>query len=636
MCGFAGEFVFAEGGRADPARAGAMAARLAHRGPDESSSYLSDDGRCAIGFRRLAVIDPPLSHQPMASEDGSAVVAFNGEIYNFPDLRKRLGAEGARFRTHGDTEVLLWLWLRRGTRMLDELEGMFAFAIHDRRGGQLFLARDRLGQKPLWYCVLADRFVFASEAKALLAHPGVPTEIDPEAAAFYLTLGYVPGPRSIWRGVVKLPPAHCLTVRGRAEQPQRYWQLPDRCEPIGHGQAVETVRERLTSAVAKRMVADVPLGALLSGGIDSSIVTALMCRAAGSAGGVKTFTAGFAEGGFDERPHAARVARHLGSDHRELLVSPAEADLPALIDHLVAQYDEPFADSSALPTYLICRAARQHVTVALTGDGGDEAFGGYDRYRAMRLAERMGPTAWAATKMAAFAAGVFAPADERSRLARLVRFAAAIDQVPPMQYFLYRRLFGPEHLLRLMHPDFAAWAQPEAPRDWFCQLYDQGEYADELAYAQHCDLLTYLPDDLLVKADIASMASSLELRSPMLDHEVVALGLSLPVELKLRGRRGKAILQDAFADLLPEEVFRRPKKGFAVPIDRWLREDLAGLLQATLLEGPLASHGWLNRAALEGLIRQHLTRRYDHRHRLWALLWLGRWLETSEASSAHR
>jgi len=624
MCGFAGEFVFAGPARADLNLAEAMAGRLAHRGPDQVGSFLSPDGRCAIGFRRLAVIDPPLSRQPMAAEDASAVVAFNGEIYNFRELREELTRAGAAFRTRGDTEVLLALWRDRGADMLEALEGMFAFAIYD-AAGRLFLARDRLGQKPLWYAVLSERIVFASEAKALLRHPRVGREVDPSAVGMYLTLGYVPAPRSIWRDLKKLPPGCCMLVDGAAPEPRRYWELPERTEPVARAQAVERVRSAVSAAVARRMVSDVPLGALLSGGVDSSIVAALMCRAAGDGGSVKTFTAGFAAGEFDERPFAAEVARHLGTDHRELLIQPAGA--AELLEDLVGQYDEPFADSSALPTYLICRAAREHVTVALTGDGGDEAFGGYDRYRAMRLAETMGPGAWAAAKLAAGVVGIFAPQDERSRLRRFVRFAEALDEVPAMRYLAYRRLFSPEQLSALLERDFARSARIDAPAEWFCELYERGDFADEVAYAQAHDLRTYLPDDLLVKADIASMACSLELRSPMLDHGVVSLGLSLPAELKLRGRRGKAILREAFADLLPAGVFSRPKRGFGAPVDRWLRETLLEVLRETLLDGALVRRGWMWRPALEGMIEDHRTGRADHRHRLWALLWLGRWLE---------
>ena len=624
MCGFAGEFITGAAASASADVVGAMAARLAHRGPDDAATWVSDDGRCAIGFRRLAVIDPPLSHQPMISSDGQAVVAFNGEIYNFRQLRTDLQAAGAAFRTHGDTEVLLETWRRYGEGMLDHLEGMFAFVIHDRRSGRLFMARDRLGQKPLWYAFTGDRIVFASEAKALRAHPAVCAEADPEAVALYLTMGYVPAPRSVWRDIAKLPPAHCMVVGGSDVAPRRYWRLPESTGQVAGADAVARVREVLAAATARRLVADVPIGALLSGGVDSSIVAALMCQATGDPHAVKTFTAGFAESEFDERPFAREVAEHLGTDHRELTV--AATDAPTLLDELVGQYDEPFADSSALPTYLICRAAREHVTVALTGDGGDEVFGGYDRYRAMRLAERMGPGRWLLARLAGTVAGALAPHDERSRLRRMARFASALNEPPARQYFHYRRLFSQTQLEALLERDFAATANIDGPEQWFLDLYEQGDFDNEPAYAQQHDLLTYLPDDLLVKADIASMACSLELRSPMLAHEVASLGLALPVESKIRPRRGKAILHDAFADLLPATVFRRPKTGFGAPIDRWLRSELLEALRESVLDGPLTKAGWISYLPAERMIEDHLAGRADHRHRLWALLWLGRWL----------
>ena len=623
MCGFGGEFVFDAGVRADIAVAEAMAAGVAHRGPDDRAAWISRDGRCAIGFRRLAVIDPPLSAQPMVSPDQAVAVAFNGEIYNYRQLRAELTASGYRFRTRGDTEVLLALWVREAEQMLHRLEGMFALVIYDERAGQLFAARDRLGVKPLWYVVLDDRLVFASEAKALWRHGGVPREIDPEAVGLYLTMGYVPAPRSIWRGVKKLSAGHCLTARARAPAPLSYW-VPPRCpSPVGPDPAVQ-VRQVVADAVERRLHADVPMGVLLSGGVDSAIVAALACRHVGAAGGIKTFTAGFAEAAFDERAAAQAVARHIGSEHHELLVTaPAAADL---VDELVGQYDEPFADSSAVATWLICRAARQHVTVALTGDGADEALGGYERYWAMRLAETMGPGRFLAVKAAAAGASFIAPCDERSRLRRLVRFAAALNEPPSRQYLAYRRLFAPDDLAWLLEPDFADAARLDAAEAWFCDLYEDADFDDEIARAQHHDLRTYLPDDLLVKADIASMASGLELRSPMLDPQVLTLGLSLPPEAKWRHRRGKAILREAFADLLPAGAFARPKMGFGVPVDGWLRGDLLGVLRETVLDGPLVEQGWLVRSAAEEMIARHLARRDDHRHRLWALLCLGRWL----------
>lgn len=645
MCGFAGEFVYA--GRADLAVVSAMAARLSHRGPDEAGAALSSDGRCGLAFRRLSIIDLELSHQPLTyagpGQTGAATVVFNGEIYNFQSLRHDLAAGGFAFKTKGDTEVLPAMYLRDGpAAMLPRLEGMFAFAIYDHRAGRLMLARDRLGKKPLWYAALPDRIVFASEAKALLAHPLVGREGDPAALCYYLTLGYVPAPRSIWKGIVKLAPGHWLEITDRPGEPCRYWSPPEETARISQNDAVEAVRSSLQEAVAKRMIADVPLGALLSGGVDSSIVAAMMSRQAGRAGGVKTFTAGFADEQFDERPAAAAVAAHLGCENLPLVVESGDVSL--LLDRLVAQYDEPFADSSALPTYLVCQAARQHVKVVLTGDGGDEAFAGYDRYRAMEIGQRMGPGKWLLAKLAGSFAAAFAPQDERNKLRRLARFAEALDMPPAQRYLYYRRLFWPPQLEALLERDLLAAADIARPEQWFTELYE-GEpgnadlrigspsspsFDNEIAYAQRHDLLTYLPDDLLVKVDIASMAHGLEVRCPLLDHRVVELGLGLPTECKFAGRYGKAILRRAFADLLPPETFHRPKRGFGAPIDRWLRGDLLHELRETLLDGPLVTQSWMVRDQLSLLIDQHTHRLADHRHRLWALLWLARWMEISK------
>lgn len=599
MCGFAGEFVFGVGASASTEPPRAMAARLGRRDRADVAAWMSEDGRCAIGF-----VSPALA------SDRRAAVAMVGDLLDPPGC----GAE-----------ELLALWRREGGEICTRLEGALALAIYDAEGGKLLLARDRLGHKSLWYAALPDRIVFATRAAALLAHPGVEAPVDPEAVGFYLTLGYVPAPRSIWRGVLKLPPAHCMTVTDAPAEPRRYWRLPETTEAIPPAQAVERVRQAVSAAVAERMAGGGSAGALISGGVDSSIVAALMAQAAGDAGGVKTFTAGFAESGFDERADAREVARHLGTDHREIVVSPAGTE--GLLDRLVELYDEPLADSSALPTHLLCQAAGEHVEIALGGEGGDEVFGGYDRYRAMHLAGRMGPTRWALTKLAAWGAGWIAPHNERSRLRRLVRFASALDLAPARQYLAYRRLFSPGQLEALLERDFAAAAKVQQPGEWFTDLYEQGDYDDEPAHAQRHDLLTYMPDDLLVKGDTASTAAALRLRTPMIDHEVVSLGLSLPVGLKIRGRRGKAILRDAFAAMLPAAVLSRGKQGFAAPIGNWLRGELLEPLRRTLLDGPLVGRGWMSYLPLKRMIDDHRAGRADHRHRLWALLWLGRWLE---------
>ena len=620
MCGFAGEYVFG-GHRADLKLAEKMAGRLNHRGPDEKGSFLSSDGRCAIGFCRLSVIDPPGSHQPMSSADGNATVAFNGEIYNFRKLREKLSADGAQFRSEGDTEVLLHLYQRQGPDFVRELGGMFAFALYDASAGRLVLARDRLGQKPLWYAALTDRVVFASEAKALLAHPMVDAEPDRLSLQYYAMLGYIPSPRTAWTGIAKLLPANILQISEAMVQPQPYWRVE--YEPLAaDSDVVDLVRSQVCESVRVRMVSDVPLGALLSSGVDSSIIVALMSKAAGKTGGVRTFTAGFEDALYDERPLAQRTSAHCHTDHTELLIRP---EPKTMLNELVSMYDEPFADSSAVATWLICRAAREHVTVALAGDGGDEVFGGYDRYRAMHLSATMSTPVYAAVRLAACLARPWASQEERSRSRRLIRFADGLNLSPARQYLHYRALFAADDLPRLFTEDYAAQYDIDSASDWFCELYEANDLPDELSRAQYHDLASYLPDDLLVKTDIASMAASLELRAPMLDHNLVKLGLSLPAERKISRGRGKAILRDAFADMLPSEVFHRPKRGFGVPLGEWLRGPLREEMCESLMDPGFMGLDIFRPDAIAGLLNDHLSGKCDHSHRLWALLVLARW-----------
>ncbi len=622
MCGFAGEFCFTGAtARMDIARA--MASRLVHRGPDEPGEYLSTDGRLAIGFRRLRVIDPQASRQPMTNPGGRYVIAYNGECYNYGALREQLQGRGVGFRTRGDTEVVLQVLAGGGAARLGDLEGMFALALYDGEEGSLLLARDPVGQKPLWYAVRDARIVFASEAKAVLSHPDINAKADPGAVIYYYTTGYIPAPRTAWRDVRKLP-AGSYVVAGPdgMGDPVRYWRPPDRGGLVD-ADPVDWLREALPQTVEKLMAADVPLGALLSGGLDSSIVTALMCKAAGRTGGVRTFTAGFANAGYDERPTARAVAQHCGSEHTDVLMT---ADPAGAVDRIVGMYDEPFADSSALATEVICRAAREHVTVALCGDGGDEAFGGYDRYRAMHLAETMSPAKYLGVRVAAGLAGMIAPRAERSRLRRLVRFAEGLGRPPALQYLHYRGLFPPDELQRLFTANFAEAVDLDAPARWFSDLYEEGESPDEASRAQRHDVLTYLPDDLLVKTDIASMASSLELRSPLLERRILEFGLSLPTSLKLCRGWGKAILREAFGHLLPAETLHRPKRGFALPLAEWLRGPLRETMVETLTDPGFLQAGIVRPEAVWGLLNDHLGRKADHQHRLWALLVHAKWL----------
>ena len=622
MCGFAGEFVFGPG-RADLALAEKMASALAHRGPDEEGSFLSENQRCAIGFRRLAVIDPAGSHQPMTSADGNVTVAMNGEIYNYRQLRAQLASDGAAFQTAGDTEVLIHLYRRHGQGLASRLAGMFAFVIYDAANDSLVLGRDRLGQKPLWYATLADRLVFASEAKALLRHIGVSTSIDQSAVAFYLALGYIPAPRSIWAGIYKLMPGSILRLAGGAATTERYWAPQQGAAQGSRDELLLQVRQVVVRAVEAAMVSDVPLGVLLSGGLDSSIVTAAMAKAAGRAGGVRTFTATFEQKAFDESQPARAVARHCRTDHTEMLVAPAPDQA---IDDVLRMYDEPFADSSAVPTSLICRQARAMVTVALSGDGGDEVFAGYDRYRALELAAGLTPAGYLGIKVASAISRPFARGSDRTFLRRLVRFGDGLALPSAMQYLQVRSLFGPEDLPCLLTAEFAETADLDEPARWFCELYEDCDVDDEASHAQRHDMLTYLPDDLLVKSDRASMASSLELRCPLLEEPVVRLGLSLPLGLRVSRWRGKIALREAFRDMLPRDILRRPKRGFGVPLGNWLRHELRGTMIETLTDPSLSNMGIFRPGAIAGLINDHVRERGDHGHRLWALIVLARWL----------
>jgi len=621
MCGFAGEYLF-QPGRADPDVVRAMADRLVHRGPDQRGQWLSPDGRCALASCRLAVIDPDRSSQPMTSDDGRVALAFNGEIYNYCELAHLLKGVGHAFHTEGDTEVALHQYLLQGPDMLDRFTGMFALAVYDTDRQRLVLARDRLGQKPLWYAFTQDRIVFASEAKAILAHPHVAKDMRRISLTYYCTIGYIPSPETAFSDVLKLPPAHVLEISDRPGRPKRYWQPSWVSLPADKAGRVKLVREHLHRSVAQRLVSDAPVGVLLSGGLDSAIVSALAQEHLGEQR-LKTFTAGFAQSSYDERPLARSAADRLKTDHTELLIQPS---LGGAVDGLLDIFDEPFADSSALPMSLICQAAREHVKVVLTGDGGDEAFGGYDRYRAMHLGETMTPLTYLLVAVTAWILRRFSPNQERGWSTRFVRFAGALPLPPAMQYLRYRALFEPDDLAFLFTDAFVEGFSPEAPSAWFCDLYESVDADREALRAQRHDVATYLPDDLLVKADMMSMAHGLELRSPMLDDRLMQVGLSLPVSDKLSRRLGKRILREAFADVLPARTLRQSKRGFGVPLSDWLRGQLRGELRETLLDPAVGDLDIFRREALEGLVNDHLSGKRDYAHRLWALMVLARWL----------
>jgi asparagine synthase (glutamine-hydrolysing) len=598
VCGIAG--LYSPGGAPNPELVDAMRAAIVHRGPDDGSTDAF--GACVLGHQRLKIVDLETGYQPVANETGDVVAVFNGEAYNFPELRELL--RGHEVRGTGDTPVLPHLYEEHGPAFVERLHGMFALALWDGPRNRLVLARDRLGKKPLLWTRLPDgTLAFASELKALLRLPDLEREVDLEAVDAYLALQYVPGDRTALRGVRKLPPGHFLVAEGDSERIEPYW-TPRPAEPSQREEEwLERVRATVTAAVRRRLIADVPLGALLSGGIDSSVVVALMAQA--SSEPVRTFTVGFADPRYDEREHARAVAERWGTDHVELGVQEDVADT---LPRLAATLDEPLGDEAALPLYLICEQARTEVTVALTGDGGDESFAGYERYVAHELAGRIpGPAAGAGAR--ALRVLPAARHEPRSPLFRAARFldAAATDDAAR-----YRRLMEvfPVELRRRL------WADGTA-HDVRLEPSEPG-----IAGLQRLDVETYLPGDLLLKADLASMAHSLELRSPLLDHEVVELGLALPRSLKVHGRTGKVALRRAFADDLPPSVATRRKTGFGVPLGRWFRDDLRELAREALG----VDRGWFRPQEVRRLLDEHERGRADHGHRLWCLLMLELWV----------
>jgi asparagine synthase (glutamine-hydrolysing) len=596
VCGIAG--LYSPHAAPNPQLVDAMRGALVHRGPDEGSTDAF--GACVLGHQRLKVIDLDTGYQPVTNESGDVVAIFNGELYNFRTLREELRTHD--IRGTGDTPVLPHVYEESGARFVERLDGMFALALWDASRERLVLARDRLGKKPLLWTRLPDgTLAFASELKALLRLPGLSREVDFAAVDSYLALQYVPGGGTALRGVQKVPPGHVLVIEGENERLERYWE-PHAAEPSSSDDEwLERVHSCVTEAVRKRLVADVPLGALLSGGIDSSIVVALMAQA--SPQPVRTFTVGFADERYDERAYARAVAERYGTVHEELAI---EEDVAATLLRLAGAYDEPLGDEAALPTFLIAEQARRHVTVALGGDGGDEAFAGYERYVAHVLAGRV-PRAVARSGAVAVRRVPSARREPRSPLFRAARFLDVAGVPSRERYARLMEVFPLELRRELWEHARAVDLEPHAPG---------------IAALQQLDVKTYLPGDLLLKADIASMAHSLELRSPFLDHAVVELGLTLPDRLKVRGREGKVALKRAFADDLPPQVATRGKKGFGVPLGRWFREDLRELARDLLTN----DRGWFRRIAVTRLLDEHESGRQDHGHRLWCLLMLELWV----------
>jgi len=625
------------------ASARAMADRMVHRGPDDRGEWADARVGVALAHRRLSIVDlSPEGHQPMASASGRYVVVFNGEIYNYPQLRGELGARGHTFRGHSDTEVLLAAVEELGVAgAVERFNGMFAFALWDARERRLHLVRDRLGEKPLYYGWAGRTFLFASELKALRSHAAMEQGVSRGALALYLRHGYVPAPHSIYEGIQKLPPGHHLTIdpaRPGEASPAPYWRVRDAVAagtstPFRGGEeaAVEELDALLRDAVRIRMHADVPPGAFLSGGVDSSTVVALMQAQSGRP--VRTFTIGFGEKAFNEAENAKRVATLLGTDHTELYLGPGDA--LEVIPRLPQMFDEPFADSSQVPTFLVSRLARSQVTVSLSGDGGDEVFGGYTRYLLARslwryvtvLPRPVRGIAASAIAGAPRVTGALLSAARRLLLRSVEVSSPPADQARRLARLLSWRTPAPFYRdLVSMSPEPGALLQDATEPESALTLAQQAPYRRPLVEQMMAwDLESYLPDDILVKVDRASMAVSLESRVPFLDHRVVEFAWRLPLALKVKGDVGKHVLRNVLYRYVPREVMEGPKRGFAVPVDEWLRGPLREWALDLLSEEHLARHGLFRPAAVSSLVREHLDGRRSWGAQLWALLMFQAW-----------
>lgn len=634
MCGIAG-FVEFNGHRLEEARARikAMTDVIAHRGPDAEGFYV--DACAALGHRRLAIIDLASGQQPMGACGGQLQIVFNGEIYNFLDVRRQLEAHGHVFRTNSDTEVILLAYQEWGGRCVERLHGMFAFAIWDARSKSLFLARDRVGKKPLYYYRGTSGIAFASELKALRAGDLCPVDIDPESLDCYLTFGYVPAPRTIYRGVKKLRAAHVLTAAAGGDSGRQYWQLSF-ASPAERAleDATDEFAELLDRAVQCRLMSEVPLGAFLSGGLDSALVVASMAQ--GTDRAVITSSIGFQETRFNELDSARAIARHVAAKHHEFVVEPRATEV---VPRIAWHFDEPLGDASAVPTWYVCEMARRNVTVAISGDGGDEAFGGYT----FRYVPHMMESALRARMSPALRAPLFGmmgalwPAS--ARLPRPLRLKTIFENlaVSDAEAFYHDLIWlRPDTRAALYSRDFMQALKGFSPLETLFPYYAQSDARDPLSRSQFADLHFYMTDDVLTKVDRMSMAHSLEVRSPLLDHRVLEFAARLPARLKIRGGRGKILLRALARRRLPGDTHRAPKRGFSMPTASWLRHELRPLAENIMLEPSGVLADVLSRSGLTRLWHEHLCGARDHSVSIWGLLMLGLWERSAKRAPISR
>lgn len=627
MCGICGIIDYRQGGEINPMVINNMCSRMVHRGPDSAGTYVDNNYSPAVGLghRRLKIIDLSESaHQPMSNEDKTIWIVFNGEIYNFQELRRILQNKGHKFTSHSDTEVIIHLYEEEGIECVKKLRGMFALGIWDRNNKTLLLARDRFGKKPLLYSFSGGVFSFASEFNALFACVNIPKEINLRAIPDYMTFGYIPAPESIYSNVYKLLPGHILILKHKEVKIQRYWQLEyKKKNNISFQEAVETTEELLREAVKIRLYSDVPLGVFLSGGIDSSTVVGMMARL-NPANKIKTFSIGFDDKDFDELKYARIVARQFNTEHHEFIVKPNALEV---LPELVERYGEPYADSSCIPTYYVAKETRQYVTVALNGDGADELFSGYERYKAFYLSNLYNRLPRFFRKRFIELPINLMPTnpDGRTYINLLKRFLRGTKLPSSDRYLHWIAFFDEELQQNLYTKSFLASVPEIIPAKSLLPYFTASNRHEILDDILCLDTNTYLPNDLLVKMDIATMANSLEARSPFLDHRLAEFVASLRADFKMRHFIKKFLLKRVIKDFIPKENINRPKMGFGLPVGKWFRHELKGLLTDTLLSGKSLSRGYFNPDFIKSLIARHLEAKADYTQQLWCLLMLELW-----------
>jgi asparagine synthase (glutamine-hydrolysing) len=619
MCGICGKVSF-NTGPIEVTLLKKMCSVLASRGPDDEGLYVNSPSKfqAGLGHRRLSIIDlSEAGHQPMSNESQTIWIVCNGEIYNFKDLRANLESKGHIFKSRSDTEVIIHLYEEEGIDCVRKLYGMFAFAIWDKIENKLFLARDRLGKKPLFYAVRGNSLIFASQIKALLEDEKIQRHINLRGLHNYLTYGYVPAPDTIFLNIKKLLPAHIMIWNKGSIKVQSYWQIDFNHKlSLREEEYCERILELLKEVVRGRLISDVPLGVFLSGGIDSSAISAIMSQCL--AGKIKTFSIGFDEKSFDELRYANIIARHFGTEHHEFIVRPeAMKILPELIMH----FGEPFADSSAIPTYYLSKLAKAHITVALGGDGGDEIFAGYDRYVANKIRKYF------------YVFSVFSPlfkhlpesTCKRGMSKRLKRFAESLNLSEYRAYAGFVDIFTEAYRNSLYTDELSHNLRSLDSYEYILSTYNLSGVDDFIDATLYVDTKTYLPNDLLVKADVASMANALEVRSPFLDHRLVEFAAQIPPQFKLKGIVGKYILKKSLTKLLPKQILYRPKSGFGVPVGEWFRKELREYTYNILLDEISIKRGYFRKESVEGLLKEHCNGKFDHGQRIWSLLILELW-----------